>query len=258
MKAGLSPAAALASATSVPAHAFGLKDRGRIAAGYRADLLLVSGEPDQDISASRNIVEVWKDGERATRQREQKIQKVANQNAKKNLRVELPADGRIGLFGKDKLASPFGFGWVPSNDAPMGGKSTIDIKLADTGPDNSSDMAAVNVLANINPGFAFPWAGLAFFPGKQPMEAADLSAANTLKFKVKGDGKQYSVGISVQGSYIPISVHFTASEDWKEISIPFSQFKGMDPSIITLLAFNAGPQPGEYRFQIADVRLLKE
>ncbi|WP_230412180.1 CIA30 family protein [Undibacterium hunanense] len=258
VRAGLSPAAALASATSVPAHAFGLKDRGRIAKGYKADLLLVSGEPDQDISASRNIVEVWKDGGRVTQQREQKIQEVARLNAQKKLATQLPADGRISLFTKDKLASPFGFGWAPSNDALMGGKSTIDIKLAEAGPDGSSGVAAVDVVATVRPGFAYPWAGLAFFPGKQAMEAADLSAANTLKFKVKGDGRQYSVGISIQGSYIPISVRFTASEEWKEISIPFSQFKGLDPSIITLLAFNAGPQPGEYRFQIADIRLLKE
>ncbi|MFZ6722655.1 CIA30 family protein [Undibacterium sp. Ji49W] len=183
---------------------------------------------------------------------------MARLNAQKKLMVQLPVDGRISLFTKDKLASPFGLGWVPSNDAPMGGKSTIDIKLADAGPDGSNDVAAVNVVATIRPGFAYPWAGLAFLPGKQAMEATDLSAANTLKFKVKGDGKQYSVGISVEGSYIPISVRFTAPEEWKEISIPFSQFKGMDPSIITLIAFNAGPQPGEYRFQIADIRLLKE
>ena len=34
--------------------------------------------------------------------------------------------------------------------------------------------------------------------------------------------------------------------------------KGLDASIITVIAFNAGPQIGEYHFEIADIRLLKE
>jgi imidazolonepropionase-like amidohydrolase len=62
VKAGLSPSAALAAATSVPAETFGLKDRGRIAPGLRADLLLVRGDPTRDITSTRDIVAVWKAG----------------------------------------------------------------------------------------------------------------------------------------------------------------------------------------------------
>jgi imidazolonepropionase-like amidohydrolase len=62
VKAGFSPADALAAATSVPAAAFHLNDRGRIAPGLRADLLLVRGDPTQEITATRNIVAVWKCG----------------------------------------------------------------------------------------------------------------------------------------------------------------------------------------------------
>ena len=51
--------------------------------------------------------------------------------------------------------------------------------------------------ANVNAGFAFPWAGVTFFPSAQPMQAVDLSAANTLKFKVRGDGKTYTVGFTM-------------------------------------------------------------
>lgn len=60
--AGLSPAAALRAATSVPAKVFGLQDRGRIAPGQRADLFLVEGDPTADIVATRNIVGIWKQG----------------------------------------------------------------------------------------------------------------------------------------------------------------------------------------------------
>jgi imidazolonepropionase-like amidohydrolase len=61
-KAGLSAAQALAAATSVPADQFGLTDRGRIHPGLRADLLLVDGDPTQDIEATRSIVHVWRRG----------------------------------------------------------------------------------------------------------------------------------------------------------------------------------------------------
>jgi imidazolonepropionase-like amidohydrolase len=62
VRAGLTPIAALAAATSEPAKQFRLADRGRIAPGLRADLLLVRGDPTSDISATRDIVAVWKGG----------------------------------------------------------------------------------------------------------------------------------------------------------------------------------------------------
>jgi imidazolonepropionase-like amidohydrolase len=60
--AGLSPAEALRSATSLPARIFGLPQRGRIGIGYRADLLLVRGDPTHDIAATMVIDRVWKNG----------------------------------------------------------------------------------------------------------------------------------------------------------------------------------------------------
>jgi imidazolonepropionase-like amidohydrolase len=65
--AGLTPTAALVAATSAPAKAFRMTDRGRIKAGMRADLLLVDGDPSKQIRATRNIVAVWKRGVRVQR-----------------------------------------------------------------------------------------------------------------------------------------------------------------------------------------------
>lgn len=62
VKAGLTAQQALAAATSVPASTFHLTDRGRIAPGLRADLVLVNGDATADITAAREIVEVWKAG----------------------------------------------------------------------------------------------------------------------------------------------------------------------------------------------------
>ncbi len=66
--AGLAPAAALAAATANPAAAFGLDDRGRIAPGLRADLVLVQGDPTANIKATRAIQRIWKAGVEVDRQ----------------------------------------------------------------------------------------------------------------------------------------------------------------------------------------------
>jgi imidazolonepropionase-like amidohydrolase len=62
VQSGLTPLEALRAATRTPAHRFGLGDRGRIATGHRADLLLVDGDPTVDISDTLNIRTVWRRG----------------------------------------------------------------------------------------------------------------------------------------------------------------------------------------------------
>ncbi len=58
VRCGVSPARALAAATAEPARVFGLADRGRIAAGRRADLVLVSGDPLTDVTATRSVRQI--------------------------------------------------------------------------------------------------------------------------------------------------------------------------------------------------------
>lgn len=62
VQAGLTPVKALQAATGNAADAFKLTDRGRIAQGRRADLLLIRGDPTTDITATRDILRVWKAG----------------------------------------------------------------------------------------------------------------------------------------------------------------------------------------------------
>ena len=69
VQAGLSPLQALRAATSAPARRFGLADRGRVAPGQRADLLLVAGDPTADIRATRAIERIWKNGAAVERRR---------------------------------------------------------------------------------------------------------------------------------------------------------------------------------------------
>lgn len=60
--AGMSTRDILRGATSLPAKYFDLPDRGRIAPGMRADLLLLKENPLDDITNSDTIKEVWTAG----------------------------------------------------------------------------------------------------------------------------------------------------------------------------------------------------
>jgi imidazolonepropionase-like amidohydrolase len=61
-RAGLSAAEALAAATGEAVDAFGIEDRGRLERGRIADLLLVAGDLESDLTRSAAIAGVWKDG----------------------------------------------------------------------------------------------------------------------------------------------------------------------------------------------------
>ncbi len=254
VEAGLTPTAALVAATSAPAAAFRLGRRGCIATGCKADLLLVEGDPTRDITATRRIVEVWKDGQSANALRDARREQVAQERGA-STRQDLPADGRISQFSAAKLASPFGSGWMPSTDQYAGGKSTVKLDVL---PALSDGQVPLAVQASVAPGLPYAWSSVAFMPGAQPMQPADLSAARVLRFKVRGDGKTYQVMIMGAANNRPSSVPFVAGKEWEEISVPLAAFAGIDSAAIAMLAFSAGPQPGEYRFELADVRLLAQ
>lgn len=63
VQAGLTPAEALRAGTATSAAAMGLQDdRGRVAQGQRADLLLIDGKPWKDIADIKRLSHVWLDG----------------------------------------------------------------------------------------------------------------------------------------------------------------------------------------------------
>jgi len=62
VQAGYTPEQALHAATAEVTKIFHLGDRGHIAPGYRADLVLIDGDPTANISDTLSIDRIWKNG----------------------------------------------------------------------------------------------------------------------------------------------------------------------------------------------------
>ncbi|HEU4889746.1 MAG TPA: amidohydrolase family protein [Thermoanaerobaculia bacterium] len=235
VQAGLTPVEALTAATSTPAAAFSLKDRGRIAPGLRADLLLVDGDPTSDITATRAIATVWKGGV-ALERRPEAPPKAAS-------KIEL-GDGTISTFDSD-TKSAFGSGWTASDDSMMGGKSKAAIEVADQ---------SLLVHADIQPGFAYPWAGAMFFAGAQPMKPADVSATKGLSFRARGDVDLVVMVFAESLGRIPASKLVRAGADWTEITLPWTDF-GVDGKDLIGILIGGAQKSGKVDFRIDDVKL---
>lgn len=249
VKAGLTPAQAIAAATSVPAHVFHLEDRGRIAPGLRADLVLVGGDPLKDITDTRGIARVWKGGKPFDRTAAPKVEEKEKPPAPK-----LPPGGSISDFDDGSLTSHFGSGWIDSTDALRGGASVVHKEVVDGGAEGTK--RSMEISGEVKKGFAFPWAGAMFFPGPKPMAPADLSEAQDLIFWAKGDGRTYQVLLFTTNlGMMPAQKTFVAGAEWTRYDFPLKDFSGLDPHGLLGVFFGAGPDPGAFRFRIDSVRL---
>jgi hypothetical protein len=251
VQAGLSPTEALEAATANPAKSFRLNDRGEIAPGKRADLLLVKGDPGADITVTRNVVGVWKAGIRFDRDaylaEVKKIQQEASGPP------EGSESGVVSDF--DDLTAKAKYGeWLISTDQIMGGKSTAKIEAVPGGANNSK--GALHVTGEVAPSFQIAWSGAMFSPGRRIMDAVDLSSKKNISFWVKGDGKTYRIMLFTKKSGpIPLIQTFSAGSEWKQFTFPISSFEGADGHSISALIFAAGPAPGSFEFYLDEVHI---
>ena len=241
--AGLTPVEALTAATAAPARAFHLADRGRVAPGLRADLVLVDGDPTTDVTASRDLVAVWKQGRPAALARPDEPAAAA---------APVVAAGPVSDFA-DGLAARLGppTGWVPSTDQRMGGHSTVELTVED---------GTLAIAGEIRPGFPFPWAGALLFTGAEPMHPADLSAARGIALRARGgdgDGGSRTLRIYLFSPALgptPAIVSRPLTGAWQRYEVPFDDF-GVDGSSVTGFLVSGGAEAGPFRLWIDDVEL---
>jgi len=254
VRSGMTPTEALTAATSAPAVAFHISDRGEIAPGKRADLLLVKGDPTQDITATRDIVSVWKLGVAADRNGYRAAVQKAKEEAAKKAPTADTGNGLISNFDNGKPETKFGAGWVVSTDNIAGGKSTAEMKVIPGGA--NSDAFAMEVSGVIDGGLPYAWGGIMFSPGSQAFAPVDLSAHKAITIWAKGDGQTYRAMIfTASGGRIPPQQTFVAGPEWKKYSFPFSGFNGSDGHDVSAILFVGGPAAGKFDFKIDEVGL---
>ena len=150
---------------------------------------------------------------------------------------------------EDGVGAAFGFGWQVASDRMQGGSSTARLFVESGG---------LRVEGELVSGFAFPWAGVTYFPGAQPMQPVDFSDREALRFRTRGDGRSYTIMLFAggAGAAVPPAVPFTTSAAWTEVEIPLARFPTATPGIIGGLAFVAQAPPlGAFAFEIDDVEI---
>jgi hypothetical protein len=250
VQSGMTPAVALASASSVPAKAFGMKDRGIIAEGLRADLLLVDGDPTSNITATRAIAGVWKQGTRFDRDTHAKTIAAARDAVSKA--PVGSASGLVSNFDGGDAKSSFGAGWMISDDAMAGGASSASMKVVTGGATGSSH--ALQATGTVDGKVPHAWAGVMYSPGAQVFQPANLTDKKEIRFWAKGDGETYRLMLFVESKgYVPLSQNFVAGTEWTEHVFSFASY-GIDGKGLMAVIFAAGPAPGPFSILLDEVR----
>lgn len=258
VRAGLEPAEALAAATSAPALAFDLPDRGSIAVGKRADLLLVRGDPTVDITATRAIVGVWKQGVRLDRAL--RVAAVREELAAiAALRAAPPPPGAqtgtISDFERGDLLAAFGVGWQPATDALYGGTSTVALDPGIRGAHGSKHALQLSgtVVAGKGPA---TYAGAMFFPGAAPLQPANLGRFKQLTFSARANAPTEltvmlfasQLGVTAGRTTIPLGPR------WTRHTLPLTKLAEIEPYDVTGL-FLGVTTPGPFTLELDDIRL---
>jgi len=240
-RAGLSPSEAINAASRSVAQAFKLTtetskgesvNRGHLIVGAKADFIILKASPSNDIKATRRITSIYKNGRLIKHQ-------TANNTRGEKIANPILSDFTGGLNTPSKLF------WSATDDSRANGLSTVTITL---------EADALKVNASVKQGFMFPWAGASLFGNS----AIDISDYSMLRFKVRGTTGQYQV-MMFSGSQTgaPPSQTFGVSNEWRTITLPLGDFKGLDRTRLSGLAIVAGPNLGEFEYYLDDLKLIK-
>ena len=258
VRAGLTPVEALAAATSAPARAFELADRGVIAVGKRADLLLVRGDPTTDITATRAIVGVWKQGVRLDR--EARITAVRDEHAAvAALRAAPPPPGsetgKISDFERGELLAAFGAGWQSATDVLYGGTSTVTLDPTIRGARKTGHALRMSgtVVAGKGPA---TYAGAMFFPGAAPLQPANLGRFKQLTFSARAAAPTELTIMLFAGQLgaAPGQTTVQLGPRWTQHTVPLASLADIEPYDVMGM-FLGATTPGPFTLELDDIRL---
>ncbi|MBB4153844.1 imidazolonepropionase-like amidohydrolase [Sphingomonas jinjuensis] len=251
---GLTPAEALAAATSVSARLIGSTDHGRIAPGQRADLVLTGGRPDERIDDLYDVRRVFVSGLEVPLKRLRALVDSDRPSPLPVVRMTGPIDtGARGDGRTDLNTLP-----VDSTEAGVD-HSHLDVVRPDEG-------AAKRLFVTARMGGGpRPYAQLVVPLTRGAILPADASGFTGIAFTARGTGEYRlildSYGIDGGAAF---AAPFTAGEQEVEVRLPFSAFTSpdgavrLDPARLRALAFRLSGEPrGREWLQLAKLHFYR-
>ena len=234
VEAGLTPLEALTAATSASARALGIADRGTIAPGKLADLLLVEGRPDETISDIEKTRRVFLGG------REIGLAALGK-SLQSSEPLALPAHPVPALIddmeSRDGRTS-LGTLRVNSTDAGPDHSAMLFLPIVRSGADHAL-MVSARMASKASP---YVRLELPLTPGA--VEPADISQYSGVSVDARGEGAfrllLYSYGVPAANYF---SAPLTASTEWQTLQIPFGKGAAWAGSA-RAIAFELSGDPG--------------
>ena len=222
--AGLSPMEAIVAATGTAAEYLGQDDElGTIVPGKLADLLVINGDPLSDITSTKNIHLVIKNGAIVDRGL---MAAEVNPTKREGVSVEhLPA--MVDDFEDGDHISNWDTSWDVMTDMVAGGSSTCTFQIVPDGAKGSAK--SLQLSGEVTTKFPFGFAGVSLYLYPPGAEAVDVSQYKGIQFYAKGDGKQYRVGFPILAvsDFDDFSHFFTSAKNWQLVKIPFAELRQM-------------------------------
>lgn len=244
---GLTPAEALTAATATAARILRSPDHGRIAAGQRADLLLVAGRPDVAIADLRNVRRVFVAGREV---------------ALKPLRRLLDSDAPSPL-PVHRMTGPIDTGARADGRTDL---DTLAVDTTETGVDHSTlDVARAGkaMFAVARMGSApRPYAQLVVPLTRGSIQLADAKGFTGVAFTARGSGR-YALAFDSYGRSERFEAQFDADATPREVRIPFDAFASdesgaLDLAKLRALIFRLSGTPGARAWlQLEDLRFYR-
>lgn len=253
-EAGLSVEAALRAATSLPATAFSLPERGFIKVGMRADLLLV--ENGHDLLTLTRPLQVWKNG-----------YALLGTGPTQASTAKALTLGTLADFSQSEMPTQ-GLAVSATSDEMMHGSSVAKLTWHSDG--------YLQVHGNLSMDSQFPWAGVSYLPGASFEQGANFQQGSSISFdlrisattqdksvsateiaaaKTAGAASiQIQLMIFTNGSIQPELRTLTINDTWQSHSLKLSELSQTDTSQINMILWSA-KQPGDFSFDIDNIKL---
>lgn len=217
VRAGLTPAEALQAGTATSARAAGLDDRGTLEPGKRADLVLVSGRPWQDIGDIRNVRRVFVAGKQ--------MYGPGTRVPPGNRETSLPPQAVAALVDDfERGDGRTALDTLRTDEADGGNDRTVQVTEV-VGREGGGRALSMQARLSYKPD---AYAGVVLPLTRGSVAPADLRGYRGVRFDVRGDVSRLRVEFRGLDNR-RWNTEVASGPAWRTIEIPFAQLQGQPP-----------------------------